>query len=457
MVERDCYGCEGLCKGRAWPPFVCICSPFILLYNSIAIYFVPCVGIFFTRLLRSFCFCLCHLCGCYEYRDESFEGEKAIGDVPGHKDSDFLKAEQLDRIGSSKDAPSMKLFEGKIEPKDVAQGAVGDCWLIAAFACLAEFPGAIQKVFVTKEWNTRGKYQLRLYDGFQERWETVTIDDRIPCKKGTTQAAFSQPNGNEMWVILLEKAFAKFCGSYGALDGGHTVWAWQAMTGDNVLFFKLVPATKRWARMDVSYPTGVRTRGKREIGFKQTEEDYDEEKIWKMLRKYDELKSVLAASITGEGGEEKLDDVGLVKGHAYSILNVRKVIGFKLLKLRNPWGSFEWKGKWSDKCANWQRYPEVAKAVGFTAEDDGAFWMEYSDFVQHYNRIQVCNRTTDEDLHLDVKEDSGFCGPAVGCCSGCLSFWCCCKGARVIFCGHKSSEKTIKTGSKFLPEFMDRE
>jgi hypothetical protein len=93
------------------------------------------------------------------------------------------------------------------------------------------------------------------------------------------QAAFSQPNGNEMWVILLEKAFAKFCGSYGALDGGHTVWAWQAMTGDNVLFFKLVPATKRWARMDVSYPTGVRTRGKREIGFKQTEEDYDEEKV----------------------------------------------------------------------------------------------------------------------------------------------------------------------------------
>jgi hypothetical protein len=27
----------------------------------------------------------------------------------------------LDRIGSSKEAPSMKLFEGKIEPKDVAQ------------------------------------------------------------------------------------------------------------------------------------------------------------------------------------------------------------------------------------------------------------------------------------------------------------------------------------------------
>jgi hypothetical protein len=67
--------------------------------------------------------------------------------------------------------------------------------------------------------------------------------------------------------------------------------------------------------------------------------------IWKMLRKYDELKSVLAASITGEGGEEKLNDVGLVKGHAYSILNVRpdtphakkRVKGFRVSGFR-VWG-----------------------------------------------------------------------------------------------------------------------
>eukprot|EP00240_Pyramimonas_obovata_P005155 CAMPEP_0118945620 /NCGR_PEP_ID=MMETSP1169-20130426/42643_1 /TAXON_ID=36882 /ORGANISM="Pyramimonas obovata, Strain CCMP722" /LENGTH=425 /DNA_ID=CAMNT_0006891379 /DNA_START=199 /DNA_END=1477 /DNA_ORIENTATION=+ len=316
------------------------------------------------------------------------------------KDCEWRKPEELERTGGD----IMKLFEGEIEPQDVAQGAVGDCWLIAAFACLAEFPGAIQKVFVTREWNTRRKYQVRLYDGFHQRWETVTIDDRIPVEKGTNKAAFSKPNGNEMWVILLEKAFAKFCGSYANLDGGHTVWAWQAMTGDHVFFFKFLPDTKKWARMDISYPT--KRHNKREVGFVQTEEQYDEKKIWEMIKRYDARKSVLAASITGAGGEVKHDNVGLVSGHAYSILKVREVKDFKLIKLRNPWGTFEWKGKWSDRSSDWKQYPDVAKAVDFKDEDDGSFWMEYGDFVKHFNRVQVCSRTTDEDLCLDVREES---------------------------------------------------
>ena len=45
------------------------------------------------------------------------------------------------------------------------------------------------------------------------------------------QAAFVKPQGNEMWAMLLEKAFAKFVGSYANLDGGHFAWAWEAMTG----------------------------------------------------------------------------------------------------------------------------------------------------------------------------------------------------------------------------------
>ena len=37
----------------------------------------------------------------------------------------------------------------------------------------------------------------------------ITIDDRIPCKVGSSEPVFAKPNGNELWVILLEKVRAR--------------------------------------------------------------------------------------------------------------------------------------------------------------------------------------------------------------------------------------------------------
>ena len=37
-----------------------------------------------------------------------------------------------------------------------------------------------------------------------------------------------------------------------------------------------------------------------------------------------------------------------VSGHAYSLLDLQEVDGVKLVQARNPWGTFEWTGKWSD-------------------------------------------------------------------------------------------------------------
>jgi calpain-15 len=41
-----------------------------------------------------------------------------------------------------------QLFEGDIETSDLCQGAVGDCWLVAAFACASEFPDTIRHIHV---------------------------------------------------------------------------------------------------------------------------------------------------------------------------------------------------------------------------------------------------------------------------------------------------------------------
>ena len=108
------------------------------------------------------------------------------------------------------------------EPRDIAQGFAGNCWLIAALACVAEHPGLVRKTFVTKVLSVRGKYVVRIFDWQKRKWTNVTVDEFIPLTASDRQMLFAQPNGHELWVSMLEKAFAKFCGSYGALDGGLT-------------------------------------------------------------------------------------------------------------------------------------------------------------------------------------------------------------------------------------------
>lgn len=56
-------------------------------------------------------------------------------------------------------------------------------------------------------------------------------------------------------------------------------------------------------------------------------------------------------------------DLGLITGHAYSILRVEylKLSSMpddseRFIKLRNPWGSHEWEGKWSDGDPLWKKY-----------------------------------------------------------------------------------------------------
>lgn len=50
--------------------------------------------------------------------------------------------------------------------------------------------------------------------------------------------------------------------------------------------------------------------------------------------------------------------------------------GVKLLNIRNPWGTFEWDGDWSDKSNKWtQEFKDHFKPV--LDENDGTFWMSF--------------------------------------------------------------------------------
>jgi len=77
---------------------------------------------------------------------------------------------------------------------------------------MTEFPNLIYQVFRTKEANSEGYYEIVIFiDG---EWQVVFLDDYFPVKKGTNDLSLSRSNGNELWVILLEKAWVKVNGGY---------------------------------------------------------------------------------------------------------------------------------------------------------------------------------------------------------------------------------------------------
>ena len=447
---------EKICDGGGNPAVKLACSPFVLTYRAVKAYLLPCFGAY-TRgcaglMTDRLCGCME---GCYAYEDREWNGPQAIGKSDDwsfdHTDVEWIRVEEL---AVSKEKP-MVLYQGRIESGDCKQGEVGNCWLVAVFACLTEHPAAIKRIILNPQKNIRGKYQVRLWDGGEKKWVIITVDDRIPCKRGSKETLFMKPNGNEFWAIILEKALAKYFGSYAAMDGNHSFLAMHTLTGDHV--FRLSKhhsddcLSTVWHRVDLRLRKGE-SRNAAGFSWDNFEDEVPEVDLFNILRQYSRAGSLMTTSFekNSMNGGPKL---GLVLGHAYSVLNVDEFGSLitgkkKLVKLRNPWGQYgEWKGPWGDDSKEWEQNGGIAKEVDHQNENDGIFWMSFEHFVEFAKRIDICDRTTKHDLVLDYDHDHPLTGPVQGCVTGCASFWCLCQGPKHVYFGRQSSSKTrrVKT------------
>ncbi|CAK9023526.1 unnamed protein product [Durusdinium trenchii] len=161
------------------------------------------------------------------------------------KEFKWLRAYELSR-NLSGDFTATLFGEGT-EPADACQGAICNCWLMAAISKLAEYPGVIESLFSPKEASLEGKYEIRLckeFTGGKTEWTVVTIDDYLPCKYG--KPIYAKFHKGKMYVALLEKAIAKLMdgdkqrgrltfegkGTYASFfSGGMNNFAWSMMTG----------------------------------------------------------------------------------------------------------------------------------------------------------------------------------------------------------------------------------
>jgi len=132
-----------------------------------------------------------------------------------------------DMIGAQ--GPVAQIFLSTVEPGDILPGQLNDAWFLSALAVMAEHPGLIKRLFLSNFYSEEGIYKIKICKG--GIWHTVTIDDYFPCSLEGGPFFSRNMIGNELWVLLLEKAYAKLHGNYFTLRGGYASEAFTDLTG----------------------------------------------------------------------------------------------------------------------------------------------------------------------------------------------------------------------------------
>ena len=164
--------------------------------------------------------------------EESLDGEHKFVDKDFPTTQDSLGPESYpENVEWKRAAEFMKgefsIFERKIEPQDIKQGRLGDCYFLSAIASISEFPFVVKRLFETTDISSYSYYGVWLFiDGF---WKCIVVDDYFPLHGG--KPFFSRSNGGEIWVMLLEKAYAKVFKSYQRIEQGLTGIGLNLLTG----------------------------------------------------------------------------------------------------------------------------------------------------------------------------------------------------------------------------------
>ncbi|KAK7153306.1 hypothetical protein R3I93_011263 [Phoxinus phoxinus] len=303
------------------------------------------------------------------YIDELFPpNSSSIGTLDKEADLDYknIKWKRPSELAS----PKKPFFTvDGISRFDYKQGSkLGNCWFLASIGALTstdEKTSITTKDIINQVIPANQSFSINYAGIFHFRfwrfgkWIDVVVDDLLPTIDDNLIFVHSKTS-NEFWPALLEKAYAKVCGSYGDLDGGFISEALMDFTGGVHIEFTLNEAP--------SY-------------------------LWNIMDRAAKSKTLMGCSTYQGESREAVSSNGIVGGHAYTVTGVSKVMRegnpVHLVRVLNPWGETEWNGDWSDGSSLWDTASVEDRKWGEKL-DNGEFWMSMKDFTKNFESLDIC-------------------------------------------------------------------
>lgn len=231
-----------------------------------------------------------------------------------------------------------QLFIDGVDYEDVIQGSIANCYLAAAFSAVAHADPKLISNALTD--NQDGTYSVRFFErsGGAVKPVTVTVDGDVPSYSGSGPSTYGKSRDQkELWVSVLEKAYAQWKGGYEAIgNGGRPSDVITAITGKDTPWFSA----------------------------KYSGED----EIYRRVAAGGSAKVPMTAPTFGKDDGVNYSGTGVSAWHVYTVLGAEEDAGTKYIKLRNPWGHTE---------------------HGSDAKNDGIFRMKLSDFCKLYQGVYV--------------------------------------------------------------------
>jgi len=255
---------------------------------------------------------------------------------------------------------------------DPVQGAVGDCYLIAALSSIAwASPYVIaQRTRATGQSQQAFVDMIQFYQSPGSQPANIEISEEMPLRSGSYGFVYCRSSeSGEIWPAAYEKAYAKWKTS----DSSDRPNITSIAGGDPVRATSELNNLPRYY-----YATSNRTA----------------ENLWSLVRSnsrsYKTFNPMVAWTYSsGAASPDNVNysDANLVANHAYSILGWAYVNGRQYIVLRNPWGYKEasintMSGYWWSYDISWWR-PIVL------TNPDGVFALEASTFKKYFAGLGV--------------------------------------------------------------------